>query len=126
MVKIISNGKIIAICEKPRYIKVKPETGIYIQTDEKHAQGISIDGDVYNLPDHTEISKDILNKETGEYELGIAPEAFTVEIDGGTLLISEINNLKEETNDILCDVDINLEDIKEALCELDERINNDG
>ena len=123
MVKIISEGKVIAICEEPRYIRIKPSTGVFIQTDEKHAQGIAVLGTPFNLPGNTEIGGYFYNEETKKEEFIAAPEAHVMQIDGGALLMSEIGNLRGETNTILCDVDSSLEDIKEALCEIDERIN---
>lgn len=126
MVKIISEGKVIAICDEPKYIKVKPSTGVYIQTDEKHAQGIIVLGTLYNLPGHTEISGMLYNEETKKEENIIFPEAFPMEIDGGALLISEIKNLEGKTNNMLCNIDIDLENIKDALCELDEKVDSNG
>lgn len=49
MYKIIKDGEVIGIVEKPRYIR--KVDGIYIQAEESEAQGVAVDSMPYNLPD---------------------------------------------------------------------------
>ncbi len=44
MYEVISESKRVALCEEPRYIKVKPESGCYIQAEADEAEGIAING----------------------------------------------------------------------------------
>lgn len=92
-----SNGERITICDKPRYIRIKPSTGAYIETDEKHAEGVSIIGNVYSL----------------NGKLKDLPECQINKIDNGMLLSEYINKLISTQNNIL--------DIEAALCELDSK-----
>lgn len=48
MYKIIKDGEVIGIVEKPRYIR--KVDGIYIQAEESEAQGVAVDSMPYNLP----------------------------------------------------------------------------
>lgn len=51
MYAIVHGNEIISICEKPTYIKIKPNTGIYIEATPEEASGIAVAGKVYNLGD---------------------------------------------------------------------------
>lgn len=96
MYEVISEGKRVALVEMPRYIQVKPSTGIYIEADEKHAQGIAInDKGVYSLKGRL---KDL-------------PECEVRKVDGGVVLLDH--------DDDLTSVHSSLLDIETALCEMD-------
>lgn len=86
MYKIISDGKVIALCDEPRYIHKNEESGAYVRVLREDAQGIAVLGEPYNLPGHTEITRVVLKDEkTGEMETVTAPEAYAVEVDGGEI-----------------------------------------
>lgn len=50
MYAIISKGELLALCERPRYVKRNEETGAYVEAAEAEAIGIAVGGEVYNLP----------------------------------------------------------------------------
>lgn len=96
MHKIISNGEIIALCDVPRYIRRKAETGAYVEATAEDAQGIAVMGAPYNLPGHDEItSTQLADEETGETETVIAPEAYAVEVDGGEIAFRQDERIAE-------------------------------
>ena len=43
------DGEYIAICDKPRYIKLKEKTGSYIECSAEEAEGVSVAGKRYNI-----------------------------------------------------------------------------
>lgn len=55
MYAIISKGELLALCERPRYVKRNEETGAYVEAAEAEAIGIAVGGEVYNLPGGTAI-----------------------------------------------------------------------
>lgn len=63
MYKIVENGEIVDLIDEPRYIRLKEETGAFIQTDEEHAQGIAVRNDPFNLAGHIEIFRVIVTDE---------------------------------------------------------------
>jgi hypothetical protein len=79
MYQIISEGQVIDTCEEPRYIKYKPASGCYVQTTADKAQGVAVRSLPYNLPGHTEITRDVYDEETETSETVIAPVAEVVE-----------------------------------------------
>jgi hypothetical protein len=113
MYRIFNDGRTIAICDKPTYIRLKEETGVYVSATGENAQGIAVAGVPYNLPGHDEIK--LTDGQT-------APEAYAMEIDGGELLTAEIAGAEGRTGDVLCGLDASIEEIKDVLCELDARL----
>ena len=105
MYEIISEGQIVSLCDKPRYIKVKPSTGCYIEATAEDAQGVSAGGKPYNLAGHTEITVTNYDEETETSETVPAPVADVREVDGGEVAFKEgarinDNEVKiEETSD---------------------------
>ena len=102
------NG-VIGYVDEPRYIKVKPSSGAFIQTDEKHAEGLAFLGRPYNLHNRPPMKEGL-------------PVVIVNEKDGGEILLAELNALEGRTEEVFCDMDISIEDIKEALCEIDEAL----
>ena len=49
MYKIISAGKIVALCDAPRYVTRNPDTGALVETTAEDAIGVSVAGTLYNL-----------------------------------------------------------------------------
>ena len=95
MIQVISNGVVVAVCDKARYVRVKPSTGAFIQCDKELADGIAVNGQVYSLND----------------KLDSLPKAEIKEVDGGEFIFSHDAQLKSNAQSIL--------DIETALCELD-------
>lgn len=77
---LTSNGERIGLCSGPRYIKVNPNSGCFVQTQESDAQGIAFNSEAYNLPGHTEIMRDVFvltpggEEGEGTVERQVAPE----------------------------------------------------
>ena len=46
MYAIISKGELLALCERPRYVKQNEETGAYVEAAEAEAIGIAVGGPV--------------------------------------------------------------------------------
>ena len=105
MYEIISNGQIVSLCDKPRYIKVKPSTGCFIEATAEDAQGVSAGGKAYNLSGHTEITVTTYDEVAETTETVPAPVAVVRDVDGGEVTFKEGVRIGEnevklgETND---------------------------
>ena len=49
MYAIISGGVLLALCDKPRYVRNNEASGAYVEAEEAQAEGISVNGDLYNI-----------------------------------------------------------------------------
>ena len=101
MYAIISKGELLALCERPRYVKRNAETGAYVEAAEAEAIGIAVGGEVYNLPGGTAIPD--------------APEALAQEGEAEEYVFrnhARIIENEETTNAAFAAVE-------EAMCELD-------
>ena len=85
------NGRHIAFCEQPRLVRIKEQSGTFIQCSRNEAEGVAVNGEVYSLG----------GRLTGR------PEVDIHEIDGGKLMAEA----EKQAQDLL--------NIKAALCELD-------
>lgn len=126
MKAILSAGLLLALCERPRYVKRNPESGAYVEAEEAEAEGLAVGGDLYNLPGGTAIPN--------------APEAIVNDIDSAELIFqnrAHIGKVEEDTGaavisieEALCDLDATatekLAAVEEALCDLDTAINGGG
>ena len=120
MYAIISKGELLALCERPRYVKRNEETGAYVEAAE------AVGGEVYNLPGGTAIPD--------------APEALAQEGEAEEYVFrnhARIIENEEATNaafvameEAMCDMDSSSEErltaVEEALCELDSAANGGG
>jgi hypothetical protein len=79
MYKIYSQGKLIALCDEPRYIKEKD--GVFVGAKKEDAAGIAVGGEVYNL--------------AGQVLKQNADEAIVVKEDSGLLLFETKQGLDE-------------------------------
>lgn len=123
MYKILSNGSLISLCAKPRYVKINENNGTYIESTKEDAIGVSIYGNLYNLPGKTTIPD--------------RPEAMIVQDDSEEYIFrnrTQIAENKKNTNisivkieNAMCDLDTltaeKLITLENALCELDSAIN---
>ena len=75
------------LCDEPRYIKVNPNSGCFIQAGLEDAQGVAVLGTPYNLPGHTEITREVFTPteggEEGEGTISreVAPEIEIERVD---------------------------------------------
>lgn len=119
MYGILSDNKIISLCDEPRYVKISETNGCYIQCNKEDAIALSINGILYNINDEENVQD--------------APQAMVIEIDAPEYIFNNKKKLEQNTKDIsgiedaICDLDSTKEDritnIENALCELDSLIN---
>ena len=77
MYKIISAGKIVALCDATRYVTRNPDTGVLVETTAEDAIGVSVAGTLYNL--------------NGGSGIPDAPEAVVSEVEGGEMVFIAIS-----------------------------------
>ena len=111
MYKIIDTetDKIIGYTNKVLYIRLKQETGCYVSCKREIAEGVAFNSTPYNLSGHT--MKDELKT------------VVVSEDDDGTVIVQIVAESEGRTGDVLCDLDSDIEEIKDALCEIDEQLN---
>lgn len=111
MYKIIDtdNGNVIGYTNKVLYIRLKAETGCYVSCKRENAEGIAFNSVPYNLSGHT--MKDGLKT------------VVVSEDDDGAVIVQIVADSEGRTGDVLCDLDSDIEEIKDALCEIDEQLN---
>lgn len=123
MYAILSGGALIALCDKPRYVKKNARSGVYIETDKTNAIGIAVSGKLYNID--------------GKNEIPDAPQAIVTQGDGSEYIFRNRARITEneattnaavvEIENALCDIDMAAEErltiLEDALCELDGAIN---
>lgn len=97
MYRIISGGKVIALCDAPRYVKVKKESGAFIQCDKDEAEGVAVAGEVYNLEGRATIEN--------------APEAQISVVDGGLMVFDGYVDKNKYASEMTA--------LENALCEID-------
>ena len=112
MYKIISNGKPVAFTEKPPYVKVV--NGYSKPCNVKQATGVVAGGNCWNLVGHNDFPG--------------RPTAWVTIVDGWeivhddngkvTVMVGDVSDLQ----DVTCEHDVTLEEIQEAICDIDERI----
>lgn len=126
MYAIISRGVLVALCDRPRYIKVNEKTGAYIEASEVEAIGVAVGGDVYNLNGGTAI-KDAP-------EAVIRPNDVAEYVFRNSVKISENEEATNagfaEVEDAVCEFETTADErmsaMEDALCELDTLINGGG
>lgn len=126
MYAILSGGALVALCDKPRYVRLNPESGAYVEAAPEEAIAIAVNGELYNLPGGTAIPD--------------APEAVVREGDVTEYVFrnrAQIVETKETTGaavvqleEALCEQDAATDErvsaIEDAVCELDSIINGGG
>ena len=118
MFQIVSEGRVVGMVDKPRFIKYKPESNCFVQTDKENAQGVAVMGQAYNLPGHKEIigcpDAIILEKDGFEILFGNSVKIAKVEEDG--LIVSDaLIDLDETVNE-------KITELQDALIELDNKL----
>ena len=112
---IVVGGKIIATTEHPRYIRQKADTGVYIECSFEHAEGVAVNGRLYNMLGHNTIpdvpEAAIIERESGEH--------ITRLIKQGVSLVTST----QRTEDAVCELDEyyneRMATIEDAMCDLD-------
>ena len=110
MYKVTSNGNIVALCESSPYVKVVD--GISKRCSIKEATGIVAGGNCYNL--------------VGFDAFPGRPTAWVTESDGWEIVFDDNGKISitmvdvADLQDVACDIDANMEEMMEALCDLDE------
>lgn len=123
MYEIMSNGELLALCERPRYVKRNQETGVFVEATEDTAEGIAVGGEVYNLPGGSAIPDApealVREAETSEYVFRNRARIIENEEATGAAIIA--------MEEALCEMDNASEErlaaVEEALCELDSTTN---
>ncbi len=126
MYAILSGGELLALCEKPRYVKKNAVSGAYVEAKREEAEAIAVNGELYNLPGGTAIPSApeavITERDIPEYVFcNRARIAENEKSTGATIVIME---------DALCEQDAANDErvsaIEDAVCELDSMINGGG
>ncbi len=126
MYAILSCGALLALCDKPRYVRLNPDSGAYVETAPEEAIAVSVNGDLYNI--------------NGGSAIPNAPEAIVRQDDAAEYIFGNRARIaqNEETTgasvvqleEALCEQDAATEErltaVEEALCELDNTINGGG
>ncbi len=119
MYAILSGGTLLALCDKPRYVCLNPDSGAYVEARPEEAIAVSINGNLYNIngssaiPDAPEaiVKKD----DMAEYVFGNRARIAENEKATGAAVV--------QLEDALCEQDTATEErfaaVEEALCELD-------
>ncbi len=119
MYAIMSGGALVALCDKPRYVRRNPSSGAYIEAAREEAEAIAVRGDLYNLP-----GSDIIPD---------APEALVSEAEIPEFVFQNQTRITANESavagaeDALCEqdsaADTRLGALEDAICELDAAIN---
>lgn len=123
MYAIISQGELLALCDRPRYVKRHEESGVYVEAEKAEAIGIAVGGEVYNLPGGTAIpdAPEALAKEGEAAEYVFRNRARIIENEEAA------NAAFVAMEEAMCEMDSASEErltaVEEALCELDSAAN---
>lgn len=123
MYTITCGDTLLSICDSPRYVKKKEDTGAYVGAGFQDAQAVSIDGTLYNILGKRKYIEDaetvlIQQSDTSEFifETRVAVEKNKNDSDSSIIKIE----------DAVCELDAvtdeRINSIETALCELDELI----
>lgn len=107
MYAILSGGALIALCDKPRYIK-QNESGVYVEADAAEAIGVSVSGDLYNI--------------NGGNAIPDAPEAVVAQHDVAEYVFRNRVRIVENEEATIAAIT----ETENALCELDSILNGGG
>ncbi len=126
MYAILSGGALVALCDKPRYVRLNPESGAYVEAAPEEAIAVSVNGDLYNInggsavPDAPEAV--VREDDMAEYVFGNRARIVENEQAAGAAVV--------QLEEALCEQDAATEErltaVEEALCELDSAINGGG
>lgn len=123
MYAILSGGAMLALCDKPRYVRKNPESGAYVEAEKAEAEGLAVNGSLYNLP--------------GSNAIPDAPEATVREQELCEVVFGNLARIEENeagtgeaivrVENAMCEQDAandeRMSAIEDAVCELDAAIN---
>lgn len=126
MYEILSGGALVSLCDKPRYVRLNPDSGCYVEAVPEEAIAVAVNGNLYNIK--------------GGNAVPNAPEAVVREADGAEYVFGNRARIAEneqatgaavvQLEEALCEQDAATEErltaVEEALCELDSVINGGG
>lgn len=126
MYEIIIGGAVVALTAKPRYIKINPDTGVFVEATAEDAIGVAVAGAPYNLHGGTAIEgmpeADIREADASEYIFDNSVQIKRNAEDATAHIVS--------VEDAVCDLDqsadVRMSAIEDAVCELDAAINGNG
>lgn len=126
MYAILSGGALVALCDKPRYVRINPDSGCYVEATPEEAIAVSVNGNLYNInggnavPDAPEAV--VREDDAAEYIFGNRTRIVKNEAETGAAVV--------QLEEALCEQDADSEGrvsaVEEALCELDSVINGGG
>ena len=126
MYAILSGGALLALCDKPRYVRLNPDSGAYVEAAPEEAIAVSVNGNLYNInggnaiPDAPEAI--VREDDMAEYVFGNRARIAENEETAGAAVV--------QLEEALCEQDAATEErltaVEEALCELDSAINGGG
>lgn len=105
MFSIVRGGKVIGLCDKPRY--VRGDNGVFVETDRDRATHVAFRGTAYALSDTLVVEKD-------SAEFAFDESGRLIEAEGA---ITDLENAACEES---MAVDERLADVENAICELSE------
>lgn len=126
MYAILSGGALVALCDKPRYVRINPDSGCYVEATPEEAIAVSVNGSLYNInggnavPDAPEAV--VREDDAAEYIFGNRTRIVKNEAETGAAVV--------QLEEALCEQDAasagRISAVEEALCELDSVINGGG
>lgn len=126
MYAILSGGALLTLCDKPRYVRLNPDSGAYVEAAPEEAAAVSVNGGLYNINGGNAIpgapQAVVREEETAEYIFGNRARIARNEKAAGAAVV--------QLEDALCEQDAATEErlaaVEEALCELDSAMNRGG
>lgn len=126
MYEIIIGGHLAALCEKPRFVKIKEDSGAYVEAAREEAIGIAVNSVVYNID--------------GREDIPGMPQAVVKESDVSEYVFSHAVKIAEnekrtdsafiEVESAVCELDTMTDErfnaVEAALCEIDLKVNGGG
>ncbi len=126
MYAILSGGALVSLCDKPRYVRLNPDSGAYIEAKPEEAIAVAVNGSLYNIKDGSAVPD--------------APQAVVQERDGAEYVFANRARIAEneqttgaavvQLEDALCEQDMAQEErvsaLEDAVCELDAALNGGG
>ena len=114
MYAILSGGALVALCDKPRYVK-KNDNNIYVEAAPAEAIGVSVGGVLYNINGGDAIpgrpAAIVTQRDSGEV---VFQHGIKIAANGAAIIATE---------DALCELDAandaKMAAMEDALCELD-------
>jgi len=123
MYAIISGGALLALCEKPRYVRMNPDSGAYVEAAPEDAVALAVNGDLYNINGGNAIpgapEAVVREDDVSEYVFGNRVRIARNEEASGIAVV--------QLEEALCEQDAATDErmsaLEDAICELDAAVN---